>query len=67
MDNYKLTLGIEPTNKYEKAKLDLFQALKSYSELSPSEQQILAEELFGITKIYITIDMFNRCFGKLDL
>lgn len=30
MNNMKLTLGIEPTDKYEKAKMGLIQARKSF-------------------------------------
>ena len=40
MDKYKLTLGIEPTDKYNKAKQDLIQALSSLQELSPQEQRV---------------------------
>lgn len=49
MNNYKLTVGIEPTNKYQKAKLDLLQALKSYGELTPQEKECLLQEFLGIT------------------
>ena len=60
MDKYKLSLGVEPTDKYEKAKQDLVQALKSYGELSPQEKECLMTEFFGATNIAILIDMLNK-------
>ena len=47
MEEYKLTLGMEPTDDYKKAKQDLIQAMRSIQKLSPQQQQMLAEELFG--------------------
>ena len=63
MDKYKLTFGIEPTDKYEKAKQDLIQALRSVGELSNEERQVLLEELFGATQVAIAVDMFNKYLG----
>lgn len=63
MDKYKLTFGIEPTNKYLKAKQDLLQAWKSIRELSPEEQRVLAEEFFGAARVAIAVDMFGEYFG----
>ena len=64
MDKYKLTFGIEPTDKYNKAKQDLIQALKSLQELSPQEQKVLAEEMFGIAQVAVAMDMFNKYLGR---
>lgn len=64
MDKYKLTFGIEPTDKYEKAKQDLIQALHSLQELSPQEQRVLTEELFGAAQVAIAINMFNKYLGR---
>lgn len=64
MDKYKLTFGIEPTDKYNKAKQDLIQALKSLQELSPQEQRVLIEELFGAAQVAIAINMFNKYLGR---
>lgn len=64
MDKYKLTFGIEPTDKYNKAKQDLIQALKSLQELSPQEQRVLAEEMFGIAQVAVAMDMFNKYLGR---
>lgn len=47
MEQYKLTVGIEPTDEYKKAKQDLIQAMQSFQKLSPQQRQLLAEELFG--------------------
>lgn len=51
MDCFKLTMGIEPTNKYDKAKQDLIQAMNSIRELSQQEQQKLFTELLGASGI----------------
>ena len=64
MDKYKLTFGIEPTDKYNKAKQDLIQALKSLQELSPQEQRVLAEEMFGIAQVAVAVDVFNKYLGR---
>ena len=64
MDKYNLTFGIEPTDKYNKAKQDLIQALKSLQELSPQEQRVLAEEMFGIAQVAVAMDMFNKYLGR---
>lgn len=60
MDKYKLTFGIEPTDKYEKAKQDLIQALHALEELSNEERHVLIEELFGAAQVAIAVDMFNK-------
>lgn len=51
MENHKLTIGIEPTEKYLKAKQDLLQAFKSYSELTPMEKECLAKEIWGAAQV----------------
>ena len=51
MEHYKMTVGIAPTNKYEKAKMDLIQAFKSYSELTPMEKECLAKEIWGAAQV----------------
>ena len=53
MEEYKLTLGIEPTDDYKKAKQDLVQAMWSIQKLSLQQQQMLAEELFGTANVII--------------
>ena len=54
MNKYKLTFGIEPTDKYLKAKQDL----------SPQEQGVLAEEMFGVAQVAVAVDVFNKYLGR---
>lgn len=63
MDNYKLTLGIEPTDEYKKAKLDFLQAMESISKLTDSQKQKLLEELYGATNVAIMYSIFKKHFG----
>lgn len=60
MDNYKVSVGIEPTNDYDKAKQDVLQALNLIRKLSPRQQQMLAEELVGATNVAILLSLFNQ-------
>ena len=53
MEEYKLALGIEPTDDYKKAKQNLVQAMWSIQKLSLQQQQMLAEELFGVSNVMI--------------
>ena len=62
MNSMKLTLGIEPTDKYEKAKMDLIQARKSFFELTDREQRMLAEELVGATNVVALQNIFRQAF-----
>lgn len=64
MNNLKLTLGIEPTDKYEKAKMDLIQAQKSFFELTQQEQRMLAEELVGAANVVILQNIFHHAFVR---
>ena len=60
MDRCKLTVGIEPTNKYDKAKQDVIQAINSIQELTQQEQQMLVTELFGAAGISAVLSLFYR-------
>lgn len=60
MEEYQLTLGIEPTNDYEKAKQDLLQAMQSIQKLSPLQQQMLAKEFFETAGNMALLKMFQR-------
>ena len=51
MDKFKITVGIEPTDKYVKAKQDLLQAWKSFGELTPAEREVLVSEVIGAEKV----------------
>ena len=63
MDNYKPTLGTEPTDKYEKAKQDLLQALKSYGELTSQEKECLMQEFFGVANVATVCNMLKQYLG----
>ena len=60
MDNYQVTVGVEPTNDYDKAKQDVVKALNSIRKLSPWKQQMLAEEFVGATNVAILLRLFNQ-------
>ena len=47
MDDYRLTIGMEATDRYQQAKNDLIKALKSCGELTPQERERLLSEIFG--------------------
>lgn len=64
MEEYKLTLGIEPTDDYKKAKQDLLQAMRSIQKLSPQQQQLLAEEFVGAANVAAFQELFRQIFGR---
>lgn len=51
MDNYRMAVGIEPINDYDKAKQDVMQAIVSVCKLTPQQQRMLAEEFFGAANV----------------
>ena len=51
MEHYKVKINVEPTNEYEKAKLDLITAMKSIRALPPYQQEQLAKEIFGVQAV----------------
>ena len=57
MEEYKLTLGMEPTDDYKKAKQDLIRAIR---KLSPQQQQMLAEELFGAANVMVLSQILRQ-------
>ncbi len=60
MNKYDVKIGIEPKDDYEKARLDIYQALDSISKLSISQQQQLARELLGEEKYRFLFSLFQR-------
>ena len=64
MNRYKPVFGIEPTNKYDKAKQDLIQALNSYQALNQQEKKMLVEEFFGAANIAALTNILNRTVGR---
>ena len=63
MNDYKVSVGIEPKDAYEKAKKDIIQALQSTQRLTPVQRQKLAEELFGAAAVSSIIQLFNNYHG----
>ena len=63
MDNYKITVEVEPSDKYEKARKDLCQALKSFVELTPQEKEFLMKEFFGAANFEMVCNMLKQYFG----
>lgn len=55
-------MTIDPTDKYEKAKKDFIQAMKSTQELTPQQRDQLAKELFGIEAVLYIQRMMQRKF-----
>lgn len=51
MNDYKINLSVEPTNDYDKAQMDIIQAMNSIQKLSPQQREQLATELFGLERI----------------
>lgn len=63
MEEFKLTLGVEPTDDYKKAKQDFIQAIMSIQKLSPQQQQRLAEEIFGEASVIAVSQIFRHYLG----
>lgn len=64
MNDYRLTIGVEPTNDYDKARQDVIQAMVSVRKLSPQQQRILAEEFVGAENIAALMNIFHQNFGR---
>lgn len=64
MDNYRVTVGVEPTNDYDKAKQDVMQAMASIRKLPPQQQRMLAEELVGAANVAALMNIFRQNFGR---
>lgn len=64
MDNYRMTVGIEPTNDYEKAKQDVMHAMVSVRKLPPQQQRMLAEEMVGTVNVAALMNIFLQNFGR---
>jgi len=64
MDSYRVTVGVEPTNDYDKAKQEVIQAMTSVHKLPVHQQQKLAEELVGSANVAVLLNIFNQAFGR---
>ena len=60
MNEFKMNVDIEPTDKYQKAKLDLLQAIKSFESLTQQQKLQLIEEAFGVAKATAIIDLIKN-------
>lgn len=65
MNQYKPTIGIQPTDKYEKAKQDLITSYNSFRELSPEQQGMLVKELFGAANAAAVLNILQRKFWNI--
>lgn len=54
------TVGIEPTNPYEKAKQDLIAAYNSFAVLTPLQKGMLVKELFGAANVNVAIQLMQQ-------
>ena len=52
MEEYKLTLGMEPTDDYKKAKQDLIQAMRSIQKIIPSTAANVGRGVIWSSKCY---------------
>lgn len=60
MDNYRVTVGVEPTNDYDKAKQDLMEAYKSFSKLKTWQKEQLAKELYGADAVALLLKIMQQ-------
>ena len=60
MEDYKLTLDIEPKSKYEKAEQDLLKAKKSFEELNDQEKILLLQNALGAEAACFYMEMSKR-------
>ena len=63
MDNYKLTVGVEPIDKYEKAKQDLIAAKQSFDKLSQEQKWHLINEMLGAEAATMFFQVMQKYFG----
>ena len=54
------TVGIEPTNPYEKARQDLITAYNSFAVLTPLQKETLVKEMFGAANVNAVIQIMQH-------
>lgn len=64
MDNYRVTVGVDPTNDYDKAKQDVMQAMASIRKLPPQQQRMLAEDFVGAANVAVLMNIFRQNLGR---
>ena len=60
MDN-RLTISLDPKDKYQKAKKDIIEAMKSFRDLTDSQQQQLVKEFLGYETFLNLCSLINNC------
>lgn len=63
MQDYRITVGIDPTSNYQKAKNDLIEALQSFSKLSYEEKEQLCREFMGAEAFAAFCQVAQQLFG----
>lgn len=59
MNEAKLSLDVDFSNKYLKAKKDIYEAIKSVNELMPQQREKLLQELIAEGIIYSNYNLNN--------
>ena len=63
MTDFRIVPSVEPTDKYQKAKIDIIEAVKSFGELNQTQKNALLNEFFTAESIAIA----KECFSKMTL
>lgn len=63
MQDYKVTMGVDPTSDYQKAKKDLIEALQSFSKLSSVDKERLCREFISAEAFTVLCRMAQQYFG----
>lgn len=61
MHDYQLTVGIESTDRYKKARQDLVQAEKSFNLLTEEEKVCLIREMFAAEAVGLLYQAIKKC------
>ncbi|MCM1187007.1 MAG: hypothetical protein NC251_06305 [Lachnoclostridium sp.] len=64
MNDYRVTVGVEATNDYDKARQDVLQARNSVCKLPPQQQWMLMEELVGAASVASLLNLFQQAFVR---
>ena len=67
MDEYKLTIGVEPTNDYQKAMLDLMKAKESIRVLNPQEKTQLLRTAFATELSNLSPDQREFLYAVMNI
>ena len=60
----KPTIGVEPTDSYEKARQDILTAINSVRAIPPEQQEMLARELFQAVDVSVALHLMqNLLYG----